>query len=265
MASDLTPGAGDLLLVIDVQNDFCPGGGLAVPAGDSVVPVINRIAPAFGQVVLTQDWHPPGHLSFASSHPGRQPFETIEVAYGAQTLWPDHCVQGTPGATFHADLETTRAEMIIRKGTRAEIDSYSAFFENDHATATGLSGYLRDRGLGRAFICGLATDYCVAFSALDAAAGVLDHHHLQACCRGVDRGEMDAVIGRQAAQEGAPEPTIAQIAAQPGRGLVVVFEEGGIGIDLGASALADNQLGPGRLQVGVEGGARGALHAVVRP
>ena len=186
MASDLTPGAGDVLLVIDVQNDFCPGGGLAVPEGDSVVPVINRIAPAFGQMVLTQDWHPPGHQSCASSHPGHQPFETIEVAYGAQTLWPDHCVQGTPGAAFHADLETTRAELIIRKGTRAEIDSYSAFFENDHETVTGLRGYLRDRGLGRAFICGLATDYCVHFSAVDAANAGLEVVVIEDACRGID-------------------------------------------------------------------------------
>ncbi len=186
MASDLTPTAGDVLLVIDVQNDFCPGGGLAVPGGDSVVPVINRIAPAFGQVVLTQDWHPPGHLSFASSHPGRQPFETIELAYGPQTLWPDHCVQGTPGAAFHAELATARAGMIIRKGTRAEIDSYSAFFENDRSTATGLSGYLRDRGLGRAFICGLATDYCVHFSALDAAKSGLEVVVIEDACRGID-------------------------------------------------------------------------------
>jgi nicotinamidase/pyrazinamidase len=186
MAGGLTPGVGDVLLVIDVQNDFCPGGGLAVPEGDRVVPVINRIAPAFGQVVLTQDWHPPGHQSFASSHPGRQPFETIEVAYGPQTLWPDHCVQGTPGAEFHADLETTRAELIIRKGYRTDIDSYSAFFENDHETATGLSGYLRDRGLGRAFICGLATDYCVAFSAIDAAKGGLDVLVIEDACGAID-------------------------------------------------------------------------------
>ena len=186
MASDLPPGAGDVLLVIDVQNDFCPGGGLAVPEGDSVVPVINRIAPAFGQVVLIQDWHPPGHQSFASSHPGRQPFETIELAYGAQTLWPDHCVQGTPGAAFHAELETTRAELIIRKGFRAEIDSYSAFFENDHQTATGLSGYLRDRGLGRAFLCGLATDYCVRFSAVDAATAGLEVVVIEDACRAID-------------------------------------------------------------------------------
>jgi len=186
MTSDLTPNPGDVLLVIDVQNDFCPGGGLAVPEGDSVVPVINRIAPAFGQVVLAQDWHPPGHQSFASSHPGRRPFETIELAYGVQTLWPDHCVQGTPGAAFHADLETARAELIIRKGTRAEIDSYSAFFENDHETATGLSGYLRDRGLGRAFICGLATDYCVHFSAVDAAKAGLEVVVIEDACRAID-------------------------------------------------------------------------------
>ena len=186
MISDITPGVGDVLLVVDVQNDFCPGGALAVPEGDSVVPVINRIAPAFGQVVLAQDWHPPGHQSFASSHPGRQPFETIEVAYGSQTLWPDHCVQGTPGADFHADLETARAGMIIRKGFRAEIDSYSAFFENDHRTATGLSGYLRDRGLGRAFICGLAADYCVAFSAVDAAKQGLEVVVIEDACRGID-------------------------------------------------------------------------------
>jgi len=135
--------------------------------------------------VLTQDWHPPGHQSFASSHSGRQPFETIELAYGPQTLWPDHCVQGTSGAAFHADLETTRAALIIRKGTRAEIDSYSAFFENDHATATGLGGYLRDRGIGRAFICGLATDYCVHFSALDAAKAGLEVVVIEDGCRGI--------------------------------------------------------------------------------
>ncbi len=186
MTSDLTPGAGDVLVIVDVQNDFCPGGALAVPDGDSVVPVINRVAPAFAQVVLTQDWHPPGHQSFASSHPGRQPFETIEAAYGPQTLWPDHCVQDSPGAAFHADLETVRAEMIIRKGYRAEIDSYSAFFENDHKTATGLRGYLRERGLGRAFLCGLAGDYCVAYSAIDAAKDGLEVIVIEHACRAID-------------------------------------------------------------------------------
>ncbi len=186
MTGDLTPGAGDVLVVVDVQNDFCPGGALAVPDGDSVVPVINRIAPAFAQVVLAQDWHPPGHQSFASSHPGRQPFETIEAAYGPQTLGPDHGVHDTPGAAFHADLETTRAEMIIRKGYRAEIDSYSAFFENDRKTATGLRGYLSERGLGRAFLCGLAGDYCVAFSAIDAAKDGFEVVVIEDACRGID-------------------------------------------------------------------------------
>ncbi len=186
MTGDLTPGAGGVLVIVDVQNDFCPGGALAVPDGDSVVPVINRIAPAFAQVVLTQDWHPPGHQSFASSHPGRQPFETIEAAYGPQTLWPDHCVQDSPGAAFHADLETVRAEMIIRKGYRAEIDSYSAFFENDRKTATGLRGYLRERGLGRAFLCGLAGDYCVAYSAIDAAKDGLEVIVIEDACRAID-------------------------------------------------------------------------------
>jgi nicotinamidase/pyrazinamidase len=186
MTGDLTPGAGDVLVIVDVQNDFCPGGALAVPGGDAVVPVINRISPAFAQVVLAQDWHPPGHQSFASSHPGRQPFETIEAAYGPQTLWPDHCVQGTPGAAFHADLETVRAEMIIRKGYRAEIDSYSAFFENDRKTATGLRGYLHERGLGRVFLCGLATDYCVTFSAIDAAKDGFEVVVIEDACRGID-------------------------------------------------------------------------------
>ncbi len=186
MTGDLTPGAGDVLVIVDVQNDFCPGGALAVPGGDAVVPVINRISPAFAQVVLAQDWHPPGHQSFASSHPGRQPFETIEAAYGPQTLWPDHCVQGTPGAAFHADLETVRAEMIIRKGYRAEIDSYSAFFENDRTTATGLRGYLHERGLGRVFLCGLATDYCVTFSAIDAAKDGFEVVVIEDACRGID-------------------------------------------------------------------------------
>ncbi len=169
MAS-ITPADTDVLLVVDVQNDFCPGGALAVPDGDAVVPVVNRLAGRFAHLVLTQDWHPAGHRSFASSHPGRQPFETVEVAYGPQTLWPDHCVQGTAGADFHADLAVDRAEMILRKGFRPEIDSYSAFFENDHATTTGLTGYLRERGFTRIFGTGIATDFCVKFSLLDARA-----------------------------------------------------------------------------------------------
>ena len=186
MAADIIPGERDLLLVVDVQNDFCPGGALGVPEGDVVVPVINRIQPGFAHVVLTQDWHPPGHQSFASTHPSHAPFETVEAAYGPQTLWPDHCVQGTPGAAFHPDLETTKAEMIVRKGTRAEIDSYSAFYENDHTTATGLAGYLRERGVTRVFICGLAADYCVHFSALDAARAGFEAVVIEDACRGID-------------------------------------------------------------------------------
>lgn len=186
MAADIIPGQRDLLLVIDVQNDFCPEGALAVPEGDAVVPVINRIQPGFAHVVLTQDWHPAGHQSFASTHPGHAPFETVEVAYGPQTLWPDHCVQGTPGAAFHPDLDTTRADMILRKGTRAEIDSYSAFYENDRTTATGLAGYLRGRGVTRVFVCGLATDFCVHFSALDAAREGFEAVVVEDACRGID-------------------------------------------------------------------------------
>ena len=153
--------ADDVLLVIDVQNDFCPGGALAVGEGDAVVPVINRLTERFDHVVLTQDWHPAGHSSFASSHPGSAPFETIAMPYGPQTLWPDHCIQGTAGAAFHSKLRTDRAQLVIRKGFRGAIDSYSAFDENDRRTPTGLAGYLRERGLKRVFLAGLATDYCV--------------------------------------------------------------------------------------------------------
>ena len=186
MAEPITPGEDDMLLVVDVQNDFCPGGGLAVPEGDAVVPVINRIAPGFAHVVLTQDWHPPGHESFASSHAGRAPFETIEAAYGPQTLWPDHCVQGTRGAAFHAELETTRAELVIRKGFRRAIDSYSAFYENDRTTPTGLTGYLRERAMKRVFLAGLATDFCVYFSALDAAKAGFAAVLIEDACRAID-------------------------------------------------------------------------------
>ena len=157
------------LLIIDVQNDFCPGGALAVADGDAVVPVINAMQADFDTVLLTQDWHPAGHGSFASSHPGAEPFSTTEMPYGPQVLWPTHCVQGTAGAAFHAELVTERAEMIVRKGFRAQIDSYSAFFENDRKTVTGLAGYLRDRGIERLTMAGLATDFCVAYSAADAA------------------------------------------------------------------------------------------------
>jgi len=157
----------DVLLVIDVQNDFCTEGALAVPQGEQAIPAINRIARVFEHVILTQDWHPAGHISFASSHPDKSPYDVITAEYGEQILWPDHCVQGTPGAALNPGLDTPHAELILRKGFRTSIDSYSAFFENDHKTATGLGGYLRERSLDRIFICGLAYDYCVRFSALD--------------------------------------------------------------------------------------------------
>jgi nicotinamidase/pyrazinamidase len=156
----------DALLVIDVQNDFMPGGALAVTDGDAIVPLINILAKKFDQVILTQDWHPPQHVSFATTH-NKQPFETIEAPYGHQTLWPDHVLQHTEGAAFHPDLHIPHAELILRKGFRRHIDSYSAFLENDHTTPTGLAGYLRERNLQRLFLCGLAYDFCVRYSAID--------------------------------------------------------------------------------------------------
>ncbi len=178
----------DMLLVVDVQNDFCPGGRLAVPAGDEVVAVINRLAERFAHVVLTQDWHPSDHRSFASAHPGRQPFETVTFAYGPQVLWPDHCVQATPGAQFHRDLQVPRAELIIRKGYRRDIDSYSAFYENDRTTPTGLAGYLRERGFRRVFLAGLALDFCVRYSAEDARRCGFEAVVIEDACRGIDMG-----------------------------------------------------------------------------
>jgi nicotinamidase/pyrazinamidase len=176
----------DLLLIIDVQNDFCPGGALAVNDGDAVVPVINRISERFGHVALTQDWHPAGHSSFASSHPGSAPFVTIAMPYGPQTLWPDHCVQATAGAALHPQLSTVRAELMIRKGFRPEIDSYSAFYENDRRTPTGLAGYLRERVLTRIFLAGLATDYCVYYSAVDACRLGFEAVVIESGCRAID-------------------------------------------------------------------------------
>lgn len=189
--------AGQALIVIDVQNDFCPGGALAVTGGDEVVPVINALSHDFEHVILTQDWHPPHHSSFASSHPGKTPFETIRMPYGDQTLWPDHCIQGSGGAAFHPHLNRTRAELIIRKGFRGAIDSYSAFFENDHATPTGLAGYLGERSIDTITLAGLATDYCVAYSALDAVRlGLATTVRLDAC-RGIDLGgSLETMIGK---------------------------------------------------------------------
>ena len=182
----MRPTDSDVLLVIDVQNDFCPGGALAVSRGDEVVPVVNRLGAAFAHVVLTQDWHPSGHHSFASAHPGRKPFETIELAYGPQTLWPDHCVQGTAGAAFHRDLHLPHAELVLRKGFRAAIDSYSAFYENDQRTPTGLAGYLRERGLTRVLLAGLATDFCVHYSAVDARREGFAVVLIEDACRAID-------------------------------------------------------------------------------
>ena len=174
------------LIVIDVQNDFCPGGALAVADGDVIVPLINAMLPDFAVRVFTQDWHPAGHSSFATSHPGKGPFETTEMPYGTQVLWPDHCIQGTDGAAFHAGLNTDPADMIIRKGFRPQIDSYSAFFENDQTTPTGLDGYLHTRGVTTLTLVGLATDFCVAFSAIDGARLGFDVTVHEPACRAID-------------------------------------------------------------------------------
>jgi len=192
----------DALLVIDVQNDFCPGGRLAVKAGDQVIQPIHAIAPRFQHILLTQDWHPAGHASFASSHPGKQPFEQIDMPYGAQTLWPEHCMQQTPGADFHPALNLPQAELILRKGFRREIDSYSAFFENDHTTPTGLAAYLRERGLTRVFLVGLAYDYCVGYSALDARRLGLPAVIVRDACRAIDLDGSVAKIEAEFAQAG---------------------------------------------------------------
>ena len=174
------------LIVVDVQYSFMPGGSLAVPHGDEVVPIINVLAKRFDNVVLTQDWHPPRHASFASQHPGSRPFDTVALAYGEQILWPDHCVERTPGAQFHPRLDIAHCELVVRKGYHRDIDSYSAFFENDRKTPTGLTGYLRERGLTRLFIVGLATDFCVAYSALDARRLGFEVTVIEAGCRGID-------------------------------------------------------------------------------
>jgi nicotinamidase/pyrazinamidase len=184
--SGMTTGESDVLLVIDVQNDFCPGGALAVPRGDEVVPIVNRLASRFANVVLTQDWHPPDHLSFASAHPGRKPFEIVTAAYGPQVLWPDHCVQETRGAEFHPSLTIPHAALVLRKGIRRTIDSYSAFYENDRTTPTGLVGYLRERNLTHIFLAGLAFDFCVRYSAEDATRSGFAVAVIEDACRGID-------------------------------------------------------------------------------
>jgi nicotinamidase/pyrazinamidase len=183
------------LIVIDIQNDFCPGGALAVAGGDEIVPGVNALMAEYPAVILTQDWHPAGHSSFASAHPGAAPFSTTEMPYGTQVLWPDHCVQGSIGAAFHAALDTDRADLIIRKGFNPAIDSYSAFFENDQTTPTGLEGYLRTRGITELTMVGLATDFCVNFSATDAARLGFSVTVRQDLCRGIDmEGSLDAAL-----------------------------------------------------------------------
>ncbi len=205
----------DCLIVVDVQNDFCPGGALAVPRGDEIVPLVNRIAQRFPTVVLTQDWHPAGHASFASSHPGRKPFETIRLRYGKQVLWPDHCVQGTPGAAFHAALETGGAQLVIRKGHHAKVDSYSAFLEADRKTRTGLDGYLKSRGVKRVYCVGLATDFCVAWTALDARRYGLQAAVIEDACRAIDTEGSLAAAWRSMQEAGVKRLAAASLLSVP--------------------------------------------------
>jgi nicotinamidase/pyrazinamidase len=186
MPANRTIGDQDVLIVVDMQNDFMPGGALAVGGGDAIVPLVNQLAQNFANVVLTQDWHPKGHISFASSHPGAKPFETIAAPYGVQALWPDHCVQGSAGAALRAGLAIDHAVLILRKGFNRAIDSYSAFMEADRKSATGLAGFFREKAIRRVFVCGLATDYCVAWSALDARTAGFDTFVIEDACRAID-------------------------------------------------------------------------------
>jgi len=220
-ASEFTPtpiriAGTDVLLVIDPQRDFCSGGRLAVPDGDAVIPLINQLANRFEHVIVTQDWHPADHSSFASAHPGKQPYETIQASYGPQTLWPDHCVQHTSGAEFHPALKIPQAELILRKGFRQQIDSYSAFLENDKQTPTGLAGYLRERGFQRIFLAGLAYDYCVRFSAVDAVRSGFQAFVIEDACRAVGLPGSVADTEHEFAQTGVQQIIAAQIAL-PGR------------------------------------------------
>jgi nicotinamidase/pyrazinamidase len=189
MAARIATDERDVLLIVDMQNDFMPGGALPVDDGDSIVPLVNRLSRQFANVVLTQDWHPPGHISFASSHDGAAPFGSIAAPYGDQALWPDHCVQGSRGAELHGDLACDRATLILRKGRHGGIDSYSAFLEADGKTLTGLAGFLREKGVGRVFACGLATDFCVAHSALDARAMGFETFVIDDACRAIDAND----------------------------------------------------------------------------
>lgn len=193
------------LLIVDVQNDFCPGGALEVPNGDQVVPVINRLSKHFDHVIQTQDWHPKGHSSFASSHPNKDPFSVIDMPYGEQVLWPDHCVQGSEGAEFHPDLVTTRTQLVIRKGFRKEIDSYSAFYENDNRTPTGLAGYLRERGIDTLYACGLATDFCIKWSVLDGLKEDFNITVIEDAVKGIDMEGSVATAWKEMEEAGAEQ------------------------------------------------------------
>ena len=204
----------DVLLVIDVQNDFCDGGALAVPGGQDVVPKIHRLAGLFQHLIMTQDWHPQDHHSFASNHPGRAPFETIETAHGEQVLWPDHCVQGSMGAAFHPHLHPDHAELILRKGFRKDIDSYSAFRENDRITRTGLTGYLRERGLGRIFLAGLAYDYCVRYSAIDSMQAGFETYVVEDACRAIGIGDSVAATNHAFSKAGVRRITSEMLPTQ---------------------------------------------------
>jgi nicotinamidase/pyrazinamidase len=202
MSPIMTIDADDVLLVIDIQNDFLPSGALPVPGGDSIVPIVNRLVRAFVHVVVTQDWHPEGHASFASSHEGAKPFEIVRMPYGEQVLWPDHCVQGAPGAALHEALDVDAAFLILRKGVNAEVDSYSAFTEADGKTTTGLAALLKARGARRVFACGLATDYCVAYSALDARAAGFETFVIDDACRAIDaNGSLEAAWSKMNAAQ----------------------------------------------------------------
>lgn len=197
----ISPKPTDVLIVVDVQNCFTAGGTLAVPKGDEIIPLVNRIAKGFQNVVLTQDWHTPEHVSFASSHAGKKPFELIDLPYGKQVLWPDHCVQGTPGADIHKDVSIPHAQLIIRKGYRKGVDSYSAFYEADKKTSTGLGGYLKQRGIDRVFCVGLATDFCVAWTAMDARREGLQAYVVEDAARGIDaQGSLAAAWKAMTAQ-----------------------------------------------------------------
>jgi nicotinamidase/pyrazinamidase len=202
LAASVKPDAHSALIVVDVQNCFVTGGTLAVKNGEAVVPVINRIAGAFDIVVMTQDWHTAGHVSFASAHPGRKPYDSVELAYGSQVLWPDHCVQGTKDADLYQGLDLSRTQLIIRKGYHRDMDSYSAFMEADHKTATGLGGYLRQRGVRSVFLAGLATDYCVAWTAIDSRRAGFTTYVIEDACRGIDLQGSLAAAWQRMAREG---------------------------------------------------------------